>query len=651
MTEKRALVIGSPKGGLEGVETDVENITKRLVDRGFSCTPCVGRDATRAGVLDALASLERVAQPGDAVTIYYSGHGGRCHLVADTGAEPEPPFNYLVPMDHDSAMQFRGITGFELALYFFDLSNKIRDPAKETCNITVLLDCCHASTMVRGDKLFRSERDSRPAPGERSRHWEGQRAYLMPDELRDRYEEFLRRRSELHDDSNPHVLRVVATGAGSPAFESRNQKGSAGYLTTELCKALDESLHAPVSWDTIVRRVRERIVLRRRSTTQRPELEGPRGRLPFSLETAADIVDHTTLTYRQYDATAWVRAGKLHGLHRADELDVLGAAPAVVAKAEIEDLYEDHARVELRTKTASAEQVLDRDRFPAGSGVAIARYERRHIVWVDPSLTVGEALRGEIDGQARLSRVEDANLAMFKVVGNAGELRVEGPQWLHRVPRPTTPAGVAALVHDLDDLARRLILEQQLAEAPGLVEGLSWTVEVFVELPDGKRKLLKPDHGPLPVGTRLYTELKHLSKGAPTLYVNVLDRGISGRMSLLNTAQPAGVQLQAPQGPRPTLLHVPGLNRGMRLIWPKDVPRQPGLTEELVLVASLRPLDLRNLLMVDAGLRRTGRKGVMRDPAKEIESTAEPIWDIDPDASLGTRLLWEVRRVGFGVIP
>jgi hypothetical protein len=644
MTRRLAVLIGSPLGGLQGVATDIASIGERLEARGFSCTPCVGAAATRKGILEALEDLRDQARPDDAIVVYYSGHGGRCHLLAEPGSDPGPARNYLVPMDHDREHHFRGVADFELALLFHDLS-------KTTRNVTVLLDCCHASTMVRGDQrdeLFRGELEPEPQPHERARNHRGRAAYPMPDDMKERYAEFLRRQGELHDDSNPHVVRVVATSAGSPAFELRG-KVCVGYLTLELCAALDESLHAPMAWDTIIRRVRERIALRRRSTTQRPELEGPRGRLPFSLDTAADIVDRTTLVYRRSDGTPWVRAGKLHGLHLRDQLDVLGAETAVVAKAEIVQLFDDHARIVLRTETVTdvgAEEWLP----PSGSVVAFERHERRRAVWVDPSLALGEAVRDEIDGQARLRRASEAGEATFRVVGDAHELRLEGPSGIHRLPRSATVAGVTALVHDLDDLARSSILEEVLASPPGLTKGVEWKAEVFVEPPGEERRRLEGSE-PLRLGTRVHAELSYATRAMPTLYVNVLDRGISRRLSLLNVAQPAGVQLQAPTGSWTTLAHVPGLNQGMRLTWPGDVPRMPGLTEELVFVVSQRPLDLRDLLMVDGELRQAVRRREIRDGAREMTREPEPLWETDPDASLGTTLSWDVRRVGFEVVP
>ncbi|MCA9710281.1 MAG: caspase family protein, partial [Myxococcales bacterium] len=90
-TMSRALLIGSPATGehaLPGVLGDVERMRARLEARGFACTLCAGEHATRQGILDALEQLCAQTRPGDAVVVYYAGHGGRASLVEHEGAEP-----------------------------------------------------------------------------------------------------------------------------------------------------------------------------------------------------------------------------------------------------------------------------------------------------------------------------------------------------------------------------------------------------------------------------------------------------------------------------------------------------------------------------------------------------------------------------------
>jgi hypothetical protein len=74
---RRALLIGSPYGDLTGPPVDVERVAGYLAPRDFTIERCVNADATRERILHAYRSLIETATSGDAIVIYYSGHGGR----------------------------------------------------------------------------------------------------------------------------------------------------------------------------------------------------------------------------------------------------------------------------------------------------------------------------------------------------------------------------------------------------------------------------------------------------------------------------------------------------------------------------------------------------------------------------------------------
>src|SRR5213595_1100454 len=73
---KRALLIASPYGDLEGPENDVEMMSEVLQKRGFQVSQCCGSAATRDGIRSAWHTLISQISPDDTVVIYYSGHGG-----------------------------------------------------------------------------------------------------------------------------------------------------------------------------------------------------------------------------------------------------------------------------------------------------------------------------------------------------------------------------------------------------------------------------------------------------------------------------------------------------------------------------------------------------------------------------------------------
>jgi hypothetical protein len=572
---RRALLVGSPWGGLEGVGSDIVKMGRELRAWGFEIDELVGAAATRDGILGAVRELALWAQEGDAVVIYYSGHGGRAWLVADESERDRPAWAFLVPMDIEGPPGFRGIADLELSIEIDALSRR-------TANVTVILDCCHSAGQVRNEERVRAF----------------QTHGVMSSELQQAFQALLPRARELHHDSNPRVVRIIATAPAQYALEAAQPPHGewGGYLTHELCAALEEARRVPQPWSTIVGQVRERVMVRRKSTTQRPDVEGPSARLPFSLDEAAYDGERAVLI-GDSESPRWIRAGRLQGLREQDLVEVQARVRieeeelmAVVASGRIVELFDDSARLELEP---SAEGLAPR----LGHVVVPRRLALRRTVQVEPSaLEVGGLVEG-ISRSLRLKMVSDGEPADFVVALGESGLHVSGPVWLHRVPRPATSDGVAEVVADLDALARSEILLAALdaARDPEVAGPSGWQARAFVTEPEGKepRKLEAGER--LRVGTRIYVELRGAARGGPTLYVNVLDRGVSGRIELVNQSEPAGVQLPATEvrwvGRRPNTESL-----GMRLAWPRSVPEGAPGREELVVVVSERPLDLRSLL-------------------------------------------------------
>jgi Caspase domain len=648
--KRTALLIGCPLG-LDGVGNDIDNINARLVARGFTCRRCHGEDATRDRILAELECLRAGARLGHAIVFYYSGHGGRCHLAKHEHATHEVgSHNYLVPVDHDEEGEFRGVVDFELSMAFHDITTR-------TKNVTVILDCCHAATLVRG-----SQEVIGAQPDERTKRWKGRSLYRMPHDLRKSFALFERRRHELHPESNPHVVRVVATGAGSPAFESQQAGGYGGWLTSELCAALDDELGARTSWDRIIRRVREQVMRHRGNAHQHPEVEGPVARFPFSLEEEVDVLNRTTLVYDPTDGRSWVRAGRLHGLEVGDELRVLrddghASQGQVAARARVVKVLDDLARVELSAARAMAPPGTGSERGfpPNGSTVALGVLGRRELVWVrsvDHAVLIEHAL----ELRPRLQLTDDPNLATFRVIQRGGWISIEGPSWLHRRARRADANGIISLVDDLDDLAKRLVLDERLAHPTGLPKGASWSADLLVRRPGERTFRVLRDPTLLTRGTEAYIELEVSFSTLPALYVNVLDRGVSGRIQLLNESQPSGIELRVGLGARTNAssrasARVPGLSV-LTLDWPSDVPLMPELSEEFIIVASTRPLDLRPALAIGQVSRRRSStaRTAMRNGAKHVATSRDSLAP-RPLMSLGTALEWDIRRTPFGLAP
>jgi hypothetical protein len=599
---RRALLIGSPVGQLQGVHADIEAMRKTLDAWKFELVERVGPAATREGILCALHELIAWAQAGDAVVIYYSGHGGRCRMVERAGAPPRPSVSFLVPTDVEADGEFRGIAEFELAGLFDDLSLR-------TKNVTAIFDCCHSATMARGSAMM--ARDS-----EVPRTWPHEPE--LPPAWKQSVVALTQRPTLLDPEGHRDVVRIVATAADSWAFE---RSGQGGYLTTELCGALAEAREVPLPWEAIIGQVRERVMQRRASTSQRPEVEGPRWRLPFSELGPAYDGERNIFVYGTNGAP-WLRAGRLHGLSMGDPVEIQSATPVT---GRIIELFDDAARLEL--------DAVEGTDVPGVGAMAVARsLAVRRTVRVDPSALAVSGLVSGLRDSTRLSVVTEA--ADYEMVLRNGCVEISGPRAPSRRPQEATFAGVHELVADLDRLARAEILEAALASPSQLAQGrnpILWEVEVFVTEPSRQEPRPLVPGEPLPEGSRIYAELRHLSDGMPTLYVNVLDRGVAGRLELVNHSEPAGVQLKALET-RWVGRRTYGGPPGMRLEWPECVPRLGVGEETLIFVVSRRPLDLRSLLEGPRAKRDAG--------AKRSETPAD---------ELGTPLPWTAVRVGFGV--
>src|SRR5690242_4868505 len=140
------LVIGSGFDDPRGVENDTRLIGDALAARGFAVETLIGPRATREQILAGCDAILGAARPGDAVAIYFSGHGA---LVMDPPCADEPAgprsVRVLCPSDHGASSDgdFRGIA-------LVELSRRLRALGARTGNVTAILDCSHVAPLCRG---------------------------------------------------------------------------------------------------------------------------------------------------------------------------------------------------------------------------------------------------------------------------------------------------------------------------------------------------------------------------------------------------------------------------------------------------------------------------------------------------------------------
>jgi hypothetical protein len=176
---KHALLIGIDtypharqlKGAVNDVEAMRRILTGDLGVPAANVQVLTNEQATRQAMLDALAGLQRRTRPGDAVLIYYSGHGW---LVKDENGD-ESTFNTdeqfdeaLVPYDAVPWPRERAYEPNPTLLIDDDISRALGPlPGRR---VAVIMDSCHSGNALRslpGEDVGRSLYDNAPLPTSR----------------------------------------------------------------------------------------------------------------------------------------------------------------------------------------------------------------------------------------------------------------------------------------------------------------------------------------------------------------------------------------------------------------------------------------------------------------------------------------------------
>ncbi len=102
---------------------------------------------TYENIVGKFHAITELAQPGEQVCIYYSGHGGRATTIYPELKETDQPDEALVPMDIGD-QEDRYLRDVELATLLKRMTDK-------GLVVTVILDSCHSGGTTRGDAAIR----------------------------------------------------------------------------------------------------------------------------------------------------------------------------------------------------------------------------------------------------------------------------------------------------------------------------------------------------------------------------------------------------------------------------------------------------------------------------------------------------------------
>ncbi len=613
---RKALLIGSATDGLTGVAHDVNAMEKALERWHFTSVRREGPDATRAAILDAYERLISQARPDDAIVIFYSGHGGYAPDPELGHGTPGPgSLQLIVPTDHDQTTEtdFRYITAPELSVLLARLTER-------TTNVTVVLDCCHAGHMSRIDGQHVRGLPRAVNAHLVQTHLDHLRAEGLAVEL-------------WNPPGNPHAVRMVACAPEQRAFEAPNADGvQMGYLTDALTRTLDE-LHDSglnASWATVADRVRQRVL--EVWTGQRPEVEGPAQRIVFSTDELEPLVAFPVSLAR--DGVARITGATLTGVRRGDQFVVMpDDTPVPDHHRKLGDVLID--RVDAQ---AAYGQLVPHTEIPLGA--------RAHLVRTAlPALPVhlpGD-LAPAIDAVPYVKVATPDSPQAVRVETHDDGLTVHDDLGPLHTPRTPDTIGTTELVGDLTRLGRAHALKRLTAPA-----GLALTTPVsiaFSRVARGVTTRLPPSGATIHNGQSICVEVRN--DGHDTVYVSLLDIGVSAKISVLNTASPGGVRLD------PGVKYVFGANDligglpGMRVGWPSSVPGGGPRQETMLVLVTEEPTETRML-------EQRGFRGWRDDGPSQLE---HHLWLLGPSGDrevappVGRPVRFSVHSLDFDLTP
>lgn len=574
---KHALLVGVPERDAEGRLDRAPGVDAiaALLDElgGWSISVCTGQGATRSRVLEGLDAMVSACRAEDACLLYFFGHGGVVRFSGLAGDLGSRVVFYLATLRPPGSRQRVGVLDVEVSTALARLDR--------VCgNVTAIIDCCHAASMVRDG----------PIPTVAPPPWVEALVGAGGDE---RAGDPL-----LATVGHPRIVRLVGSSSLRSAYATKQAEGRYGLMTQCFVEVVREAgLRCDrLTWDAVAHRAREWASRQRGTEEQRVVLAGPRNRLLFARETVAQPRS-VAFVPASSPGRGWIRAGLLQGVRTGDRWGIaeleLGPSlePRLRTEARVTRVDLDGSEVVLGDPSSSP---------PLGASAIMQGLQVPLAVVVEGAPAVERALRSS--GLVRAARVAmPAAVARVRGVGQAGS-RVDVEDDEGRVVWPEVSLdakGLPMLLELLEDRARARRLEQALAAATATAAEeteLEW--EWGTLGPDEELRPWPSSGAGAPrihVGDRLWLRLGHRGTTPRRWFVSVLQVDIEGRLGLLNVHEPEGIEVVAGV---PTYVGLRGHRRrqGLTCGWPERVPRDGPRPSRLIILGSRRPISMGHLV-------------------------------------------------------
>ncbi|HEY0459738.1 MAG TPA: caspase family protein [Pyrinomonadaceae bacterium] len=309
--KKRALLIGinkypymSEKGQLKGCVNDVLSIAAVLENQfGFDrneITVLKDKEATRDSIIRELKKLAAECEQNDVIVFHFSGHGSRRR--SKIPGKPDGVEETIVPYDSGRKKHpNRDISDENVKAWVSHLT-------KRTSNVTLFFDNCFSGSIVRDESTeqIRSiEQDDR--------------VYDPSDELAqiDIFSPAVENLSKLAD----RYSMIAACEKSEYAREYTRDEACYGAFTYFLVQELGK-LPKTATYDDLYEQLNLRLTSR--YTLQHPQLEGIGNRLLFSGIEKPDL-RYVAVENREGDKITLL-AGAIHGLTRKSQWAIYPAA-------------------------------------------------------------------------------------------------------------------------------------------------------------------------------------------------------------------------------------------------------------------------------------------------------------------------------------
>ncbi|KAK8200563.1 caspase domain-containing protein [Phyllosticta capitalensis] len=599
MPQKRALLIGSPWGDLQGPPNDVESFGNFLRRQEFEVIEVCGVSATRKEILHQWTKLIDETGPHDVVVVYYSGHGGLVTFRsmeinrAEAGLSNPRRHQFLLPVDYnDASGTFNGILDVELSVLVQLTTDKTR-------NVTIVLDCCHSGRMARDPRNgSRAVPKGLPKPKEHD----------LP-QVSEIFAKYGVDPEGFHNlEGNQHAVRIVAAAASETAFEFNDANGTpVGALTSALIPALENALEARLSWRNVMMRAREVV---HSQFQQNPHVEGPRDRTVFSLHTR----ESAALPVTEEDGEVVIMAGRVA---QVKERNVYAVMPTNY-DAIVEDQVLFEATVKSVTGFRAFLEVPPGRPLPRDGALAFLKTEALQRWPIDFQDDLGDWN----DPQSPCRRISNSRFIRLQEPNDNGMVVAR----IRRIGNRTslyTGYDVECASFASNDIARHIRGAEQLARAehflvvrPDPEELLEHHLKITfrsvkflhrsaadgVSLPEfgqiGNSRIISylPEFGGIPqIGVDDCAVIDFENTGLKTIHVSVFNVNVAGKITYMTPSFVGGITL--PQNRKYTLgetQHTEGLV-GCAMSWPNllDHVNVP-VPERFVFIVTSEPVDLRD---------------------------------------------------------